>query len=164
MRDLYFFDTPRDLQPVQALRSYGARGTAGLGCLRDLNIDRSRVVQIPYGNVQATGSNSVWARKVAACGSYTLPIFRHQSQHQHAHVVAIDPFNCTDRLQTCSKTGKIAMSRATTYVLILTKLGRQQESSYNRTSQRLRIQDVPPYASIIHEGTHIGFQATTVYP
>ena len=72
LRDLDFFDTPRDLQPVRALRSYGARGTAGLGCLRDLKIDRLRVVQIPYGNLQETGSESVWTRIVAACGSCNL--------------------------------------------------------------------------------------------
>jgi hypothetical protein len=92
------------------------------------------------------------------------PKFSTSSQCQHAHIVVIKPFNCTDRLQSCPRIGKVTMGRASTYIFIPTKLSRQQETSSNRTSQRLIIQHVPPYASIICEGTHIGFQATTVYP
>ena len=94
---------------------------------------------------------------------YTLKIST-SSRCQHAHIVAIELFNYTDRLQSCSRTDKVTMSRATTYVSTPTRLSRQQGNSYSQTTQQLKIQHVPPYASMMCVGTHIGFHTTTVYP
>ena len=90
--------------------------------------------------------------------------FSTSSQHQHAHIVTIEPRNYTGCLQSCPRTDKVTMSRATTYVSTPTRLSRQQGNSYSQTTQQLKIQHVLPYAFMMCVGTHIGFHTTTVYP